>query len=159
MFIRARNWTINIVNKFVIELEPDVVWIILKEIIKIKAVLERNRKFRIGSKKWANENGVSFKREGVGNILLTREAVPGFEDFPTLILQTHQDMVSEKTAEPPKLRYRSYSHRGRRKYFVAVDGTTLDADNGIDLVIALSMLIDPSLKKHVKIEVLLIVEE
>ncbi len=144
---------------FLCELEPKIVWSIYENIIKIPRCSGKEQKLQNWLKKWSGEKGLSFKKDKVGNILITREAASKFAYFPTLILQAHQDMVCEKTLDslhnfdmdpiPVKI----------EGNIVTADGTTLGADNGIGIAIALAILIDPDLRKHGKIEVLLTVEE
>jgi len=141
------------------ELEPRAVWRIFEEITKIPRCSGKEQKLQSWIKKWAEENGLSFKQDGVGNILLTREAAPGCEDAPTLILQGHQDMVCEKTVDSPHNFDTDpipVKVEGDR---VTADGTTLGADNGVGMAIAMAVLTDPGLKRHGKIEALLTVEE
>ena len=147
------------VNKVLSELEPKIVWGLFEEITKIPRCSRKEEKIQKWIKKWAEENGVSFKQDGVGNILLTREAAPGCEDFPTLILQGHQDMVCEKTAESPHDFDTDPIPVKVERDIATAEGTTLGADNGIGVAMAMAILIDPSLKRHGKIEVLLTVEE
>ena len=149
---------VNTVNKLS-ELEPEIVWSLFEEITKIPRCSGKEQKIQNWLEKWAEENGISFKRDEVGNILLTREAAPGCEGFPTLILQAHQDMVCEKTVGSPHNFDTDPIPVKLEGNIVTADATSLGADNGIGMAIALALLIDPDLKKHGKIEVLLTVEE
>jgi dipeptidase D len=141
------------------ELEPRIVWGIFEEISKIPRCSRNEKRLQAWIKRWAEENAVSFKQDEVGNILLTGEAAHGCEGHPTLTLQGHQDMVCEKTVDnnhdfetdPIPLKIEGN--------ILSADGTTLGADNGVGLAIAMAMLIDPTLKRHGRIEALLTVEE
>ncbi|MFB0543503.1 MAG: M20/M25/M40 family metallo-hydrolase, partial [Candidatus Bathyarchaeia archaeon] len=150
---------VKMVNKVLSELEPKIVWGLFEEIAKIPRCSGKEEKLQKWIKKWTEEKGVAFKQDGVGNILLTREAAPGYEDLPTLTLQGHQDMVCEKTAESPHNFDTDPIPVKVEGDIVAAEGTTLGADNGIGVAIAMAMLIDPGLKRHGKIEVLLTVSE
>jgi len=141
------------------ELEPEIVWGIFEEITRIPRCSGKEQGVQSWIKKWARDNGVSFSKDEVGNVLLTREASPGCEGYPTLTLQGHQDMVCEKTVDslhdfetdPIPVRVEGGA--------ISADGTTLGADNGIGMAIAMATMIEPSLGNHGKIEVLLTVEE
>lgn len=109
--------------------------------------------------KWADENSVSFKKDEVGNILLTRDAAPGCEGLPTLTLQGHQDMVCEKTEESTHNFETDPIPVKVERDVVTADGTSLGADNGIGMAIGMAALIDPGLEMHGRIEALLTVEE
>jgi len=150
---------LRMVSGVLSELEPRIVWSIFEEITKIPRCSGKEQKLQEWIRKWAEENGIAFKQDEVGNILLTKEAAPGCEDYPTLVLQAHQDMVCEKTLESPhnfETDPIPVKIEGDR---VTADGTTLGADDGIGIAIALATLIDPTLKRHGKLEVLLTVSE
>ena len=112
------------VNEVLSKLEPKNVWGIFKEITKIPRCSGKEQKIQQWIKNWAEENGVSFKQDGVGNILLTREAAPECENFPILVLQAHQDMVCEKTAESPHNFDTDPISVKVKEDTVAADGTT-----------------------------------
>ena len=89
---------------------------------------------------WAEKRGLAAKRDEIGNVCITREAAPGKENVPTLVLQSHQDMVCEKnegvqhdfTKDP--IRYLEQDG-----WLIAPD-TTLGADDGIGIAASLVLL-------------------
>jgi dipeptidase D len=141
------------------ELEPRIVWGVFEEISQIPRCSRNEKRLQAWIKRWAEENGVYFKQDEVGNVLLTRDAAHGCEGYPTLILQGHQDMVCEKTedsdhdfeTDPIPLKIEGN--------VLSADGTTLGADNGVGMAIAMALLIDPTLRRHGRIEALLTVDE
>ncbi len=140
-------------------LEPENVWVIFEEISRIPRCSKKEERVQQFLEGWAAENGVYFKKDETGNVLLVREAAPRCEDFPTLILQGHQDMVCEKDmdsdhnfeADPIPLRVEGG--------MVSANGTTLGADNGIGMALAMAVLIEPSLERHGRIEAIFTVDE
>lgn len=102
--------------------------------------------------------GLETKQDKAGNVLITKPASAGMENAPTVILQSHLDMVPQKNA--------SVSHDFAKDPIDAyIDGdkvkarsTTLGADNGIGAAAALAILADSSLK-HGKIEALFTIDE
>ena len=92
--------------------------------------------------KWAAAHSLGCKRDATGNVLITREAAPGKENVPALVLQAHQDMVCEKNA--------GFKHDWRKDPipYVIEDGwmiakdTTLGADDGIGIAACLALLED-----------------
>lgn len=92
------------------------------------------------------------------NIIIKKPASKGYEHAPTVMLQGHMDMVCEKNADvehdflsdPIKLRV-----VGDRIY---ATGTTLGADNGIGVALALAVLEDESLR-HPALEVVITTDE
>lgn len=141
------------------ELEPKIVWGIFEEISRIPRCSGKEQRLQTWIRGWAEENGVSFKQDEVGNIILTREAATGCEAYQTLTLQGHQDMVCEKTDESPHDFESDPIPVRIEEGIVTADGTSLGADNGIGIAIAMAVMIDPGIERHGKIEALLTVEE
>ncbi|HUT81804.1 MAG TPA: beta-Ala-His dipeptidase [Candidatus Bathyarchaeia archaeon] len=140
-------------------LEPKIVWSIFEEITNIPRPSKKEDKIRTWVKNWAKQNGISsLKEDGVGNILLRKEASNGCEKYPTLIIQAHLDMVCQK--EP---NFTFNCEKDPINAFVdgekvTAKGTTLGSDNGIGISYGLAALISNNLK-HGPLEVLLTVDE
>lgn len=90
---------------------------------------------------FAASNGLECKTDEAGNVLITKEAAPGYEDVPTIVLQSHSDMVCEKNegvehdfAKDP-IRY--VIEDG---WMIAPD-TTLGADCGIGVAAQMALLV------------------
>lgn len=107
---------------------------------------------------WAAELSFASKTDQVGNLLVTVPASPGREAAPTLVLQSHLDMVCEKT---PASRH-NFSRDPLRLYtdgdWLRAEGTTLGADNGIGIALAMSLAEDRELL-HPTLELLFTVAE
>ena len=89
---------------------------------------------------FARERSLECKTDEAGNVLIVKEAAPGFEDRPAIVLQSHSDMVCEKNegvehdfAKDP-IRY--VIEDG---WMIAPD-TTLGADCGIGMAAQLALL-------------------
>lgn len=89
---------------------------------------------------FAASHGLPCKTDEAGNVLITKEAAPGYEEVPTIVLQSHSDMVCEKNegvehdfAKDP-IRY--VIEDG---WMIAPD-TTLGADCGIGIAAELALL-------------------
>ena len=97
-------------------------------------------------------------RDELHNVLVKKPASAGFEDFPSVLLQGHMDMVCEKIpssehdfdTEPLSLFVRDG--------FLCAQGTTLGADDGIAVAMMLAILTDNALQ-HGPIECLFTVDE
>lgn len=90
---------------------------------------------------FAAKNGLECKTDEAGNVLIIKEAAPGFEEVPTIVLQSHSDMVCEKNegvehdfAKDP-VRYIIQDG-----WMIAPD-TTLGADCGIGVAAQMAMLV------------------
>ncbi|MBP3313405.1 MAG: aminoacyl-histidine dipeptidase [Oscillospiraceae bacterium] len=107
---------------------------------------------------FAKERNLACYRDSAYNVMIKKPASKGYENAPTVILQGHLDMVAEKTAD-------STMDFDRDGITLQVDGdwisakdTTLGADNGIAVAMALAILDDDTLK-HPPLEVLLTTDE
>jgi dipeptidase D len=100
--------------------------------------------------------------DGVGNILIKRPPSKGMEQYPSLLLQGHLDMICV-TNRPGG--YDFFNNRipiriQDNKEWIDADGTTLGADNGIGVALALATLIEKDIEdSHGPIEVLFTVNE
>ena len=89
---------------------------------------------------WASAHGLKARRDAIGNVCITKEAAPGKESVPTLVLQAHQDMVCEKLAGS------AHDFLHDPIDYVIEDGwmiakeTTLGADDGIGVAACLALL-------------------
>lgn len=107
---------------------------------------------------FAKKHNLPAKRDKIGNVLITKPADKGKEKVPTIILQSHSDMVCEKL---PGVKHDF--QKDPIKY-VEEDGwliakeTTLGADCGIGMAAQLAVITDKKLKTG-KIEALFTVSE
>ncbi len=106
----------------------------------------------------AAKHGWAHRTDNEGNIVLVVPSSPGREQEPIMVLQGHQDMVCEKTPE-------SAHDFDRDPIVLRVDGewltardTTLGADNGIAIAIALALSTDPDVSRP-PLELLFTVDE
>ena len=90
--------------------------------------------------KFATEHGLACTTDQAGNVLIVKEAAPGYENVPVIVLQSHSDMVCEKNegvehdfAKDP-IRY--VIEDG---WMIAPD-TTLGADCGIGMAAQMAVL-------------------
>jgi dipeptidase D len=146
-------------NRVLSDLEPHEVWNIFEDISRVPRLSQKEEKIRDWVKNWADYNSISWKEDGAGNLLLSKQAATGYEYNPGIILQAHMDMVGQKEAgSSHDFENDPISLEIVNNEYIAAKGTTLGADNGIGMAIALATLTDSSLL-HGPIEVLLTVDE
>ena len=108
--------------------------------------------------KFAADRGMDCRTDEAGNVLITIPATPGRENAPTLILQSHSDMVCEKNSgvehDFSKDPIKAVVEDG---WLIAKD-TTLGADCGIGIAAQLAVLEDKELP-HGRIECLFTTSE
>ncbi|MDD8011992.1 MAG: aminoacyl-histidine dipeptidase [Acidobacteriota bacterium] len=107
---------------------------------------------------WAGKNGLKARKDKVGNVLIKVPATPGYEKSGTVVIQGHMDMVCEKTADSPH----DFDKDPIRFVFegdwLKADHTTLGADNGIALAMAMTMAMDKTVA-HPPLELLFTIDE
>lgn len=107
---------------------------------------------------FAREHSLDYKQDALNNVIIRKPATPGYEDAPVLILQGHLDMVCVKDTESTHDFLTDGLDLRVQDDFLYATGTTLGADNGIAVAMALAVLEDDSLP-HPALEVLLTVDE
>jgi len=89
---------------------------------------------------FAAERNLECKTDAAGNVLIVKEAAPGYESVPAIVLQSHSDMVCEKNEgvdhDFSKDPIRYVIEDG---WMIAPD-TTLGADCGIGIAAQLALL-------------------
>ena len=83
------------------EIKPRKLWGYFEEICRIPRLSKNEGKIRAYLLDFAKKHNLEAKEDGVGNILIIREAYPGKEHVSTVVLQSHLDMVGEKNASHP----------------------------------------------------------
>ncbi len=93
----------------------------------------------------AKEKGLEYYTDDADNVVIYKDATAGYENSETVILQSHTDIVWQKTEDSDI----DFENEGLRLYvdgdFVKAEGTTLGADDGLGVAAALSVLSDNSL--------------
>jgi dipeptidase D len=107
---------------------------------------------------WAQARGVSAVVDAAGNLILSKPASPGCEEIPGVIMQGHLDMVCQANSGTVHDFERDAIRTLVRDGRVLAPDTTLGADNGIGVALALAALEEPGLI-HPPLEVLLTVNE
>ncbi|MFW5800911.1 MAG: beta-Ala-His dipeptidase [Spirochaeta sp.] len=131
---------------------------IFSQITRIPRASKHEDAIRRWLMEWSGEQSWKTAVDDFGNLFIYVPASPGMENSPTLVLQGHMDMVCEKHPES--------NHRFdtdpipvmTNGEWMTADGTTLGADNGIAIAIALAVAESPTVK-HPPLEICLTVEE
>lgn len=107
---------------------------------------------------WAADRKLPCKKDAVGNLLITVQATPGMEAKPTVVFQAHMDMVCEKTSD----REIDFMTDPIETYvdgdWLRAKGTTLGADDGLGIAIAMALATDPAVQ-HGPLELLFTIDE
>ena len=139
-------------------LEPRSVWAHFAALCAIPRSSLHEAALRKHLIEWAQARGIEAAVDAVGNLILKKPASPGCESQPGVILQGHLDMVCQANAGTKHDFERDPIHTVVRDGWVVAENTTLGADNGIGVALALAALEEHGLI-HPALEVLLTVNE
>ena len=107
--------------------------------------------------KFAEAHNLAWLRDKANNVVIKKPASPGYEDHEPVVILNHMDMVcvSDGTRRYDALHdsIRPLIYEDEGEYWMRADGTSLGADNGIGLSMALAILADKTLQ-HPPLEVL-----
>ena len=102
--------------------------------------------------------GLETLRDEVGNVLIRKPASSGMEGRPSIVLQAHLDMVPQKENTVAHDFLKDPIEAYVSGEWVTARGTTLGADDGLGVALALAVLADDTLR-HGPIEALFTIDE
>lgn len=139
-------------------LEPKAVFDFFSAINQVPRPSKKEGKMVEWLLKTGKELGVETLRDEVGNVLMRKPATPGKENVTPIVFQSHMDMVCEKNND---LDF-DFENDAIQTYvdgdWMKAKGTTLGADDGIGMALALAVIADKTLE-HGPIECLFTVDE
>ena len=107
---------------------------------------------------FAKENNLRYYQDEALNVVIYKDASPGYENCPPLVMQGHMDMVCEKTADS----MHDFTKDGitviEEDGYLRADGTTLGGDDGIAIAYMLEYLTDDTLI-HPPLEMVITTDE
>lgn len=107
---------------------------------------------------FAKKHGLFVYQDEKYNVLIRKEASKGYENYKSICIQGHMDMVCEKNKDV-EFDFEKEAIRVMIKDgFLVADGTTLGADNGISMGMTLAILESKEIK-HPKLEILITTDE
>ena len=140
------------------ELDPKLVWEQFDDITRVPRPSKKEGEIIEFLVNFAEKHGFEYRKDEIGNVVIYKAATEGFEGRPTVVLQSHMDMVCEKNSD---VEFDFENDAIRTKIdgeWVKAEGTTLGADCGIGMAAALAVLLDETLQ-HGAIEALFTVDE
>lgn len=139
-------------------LEPAAVFGYFEEICAIPHGSRNTKQISDYLVNYAEEHGLRYIQDEVNNVILFADGTCGMEDHEPVILQGHMDMVCEKDADCPIDMAAEGLDVTHDDSVVFAKGTTLGADNGIAVALAMAILADKSIP-HPPLEVIITVDE
>lgn len=139
-------------------LKPTEVWKYFEEILTIPRPSKKEEKIIAYLLEFGKKHNLETRRDDAGNVIISKPATKGYEKAPSVVLQSHVDMVCEKNSDvqhdfntDP---IQAYVDNG----WVKAKGTTLGADDGIGIAAQLAILASSSIA-HGPLECLFTVDE
>jgi dipeptidase D len=140
------------------DLKPVPLWKYFEEFLKIPHCSGNEKALGDYIISVAEELGLEWSKDDTGNVVIYKDASPGNENAPGVILQGHLDMVCEKNSDIDHDFSKDPIQAEIDGDWVTAKGTTLGADNGIGGCAALAVLAADNLT-HPPLECLFTVEE
>lgn len=139
-------------------MEAKRVFDIFAEICKVPRPSKHEEKISRWLQSFAAEHGIECEADAAMNVIMRVPATPGYEDREGVILQAHMDMVAEKDGHVTHDFLKDPIETFVDGEWLKAKGTTLGADDGIGIAMALAAITDPELA-HPAIECLFTVDE
>ncbi|HRY99380.1 MAG TPA: beta-Ala-His dipeptidase [Bacteroidales bacterium] len=146
------------INQEIRHLQPERLWHYFAEILAIPRPSKKEDQIAQWLLKTAQGMGLEAFRDGIGNVIIRKPATPGMEHKPTVVLQSHMDMVCEKNADTTHDFDRDPILSRIDGEWIKATGTTLGADDGIGMAAQLALLEAKDIP-HGPIECLITVDE
>ena len=139
------------------DLKPALVFSIFDEINQVPRPSKKEEKIRQYLLDFAAKHNIEAKTDAIGNVVMHKPATAGKENAPTVVLQSHMDMVCESNDKSFDFTTQPIRTIVDGEWLRA-DGTTLGADNGIGMAASLAVMVDKDLV-HGPVEALFTVDE
>jgi len=124
----------------ILNLAPSNVWKHFYDLTQIPRPSGQMEAITLFIEEFGKKQGLETTRDTANNICIRKPATPGYENRPTIILQSHLDMVPQANSD---LKF-DFTKDPIDAYidgdWVKAKGTTLGADNGIGVATTLAIL-------------------
>ena len=139
-------------------LEPKSVFRFFEELCAIPHGSGNTRQVSDWLMDFARQRGLEAHQDALGNVVIIREATPGYESAGAVIVQGHMDMVCEQAPDCTKDMAAEGLDLAVEGDTVYARGTTLGGDDGIAVAMALALL-DADDIPHPRLEAVITVDE
>ena len=139
-------------------LKPERVFYYFEEISKIPRGSGNTKAVSDYCVRFAEEKGLLVRQDEWNNVVIRKEAAVGREGEPGIIIQGHLDMVAEKLQDSSHDFLKDPIELLVEGDFLTARDTTLGADDGIAVAMALALLEDDTLS-HPLLEVIFTTDE
>lgn len=145
-------------NMTIKDLKPAIVWNNFYGLTRCPRPSKHEEIVRKHLLDWAKEHKVEAFADETGNVIMRVPATKGYENRKGVILQGHMDMVPQKTADTKHDFLKDPIETVVEGEWLTANGTTLGADNGLGVALAMSVAEDKTVK-HGPVEILVTYDE
>lgn len=122
------------------ELKPALVFEHFAKINSIPRPSKHEEKMIEYLKEFGEQRNLDTKVDETGNVIIRKPATKGYENRPTVIIQSHMDMVCDKLVDVDFDFHKDAIQTYIDGEWLRAKGTTLGADDGIGCAIELALL-------------------
>lgn len=140
------------------DLQPSAVWEQFEALTHVPRPSKKEERVIEYLIDFARRHDIEWQRDDIGNVVMRKPATAGYENHPTVILQSHMDMVCEKNSDVEFDFERDAIRAVVDGEWMRAEGTTLGADDGIGMAASLALLLDDN-AQHGALEALFTVDE
>jgi len=140
------------------DLQPSVVWNNFYSLTRCPRPSKHEEIVRKFLLDWAAAHKIEAFADETGNVIMRVPATPGYENLKTVVLQGHMDMVPQKNADVKHDFLTDPIETVVDGEWLRAKGTTLGADNGLGVALAMAVAESPEVK-HGPIEILVTYDE
>ena len=131
---------------------------LFQQINAIPRCSKNEEKIVLWLRRWAEEKQFPVKVDAGGNMVITVAPSGGYEHSPVIVIQGHLDMVCEKSPDSGHNFTSDPIRHVIEDNWLRADKTTLGADNGIAIALAMALATDDKVG-HPQLELLFTVDE
>ncbi|MBP9787925.1 MAG: M20/M25/M40 family metallo-hydrolase, partial [Acinetobacter sp.] len=140
------------------KLSPKQVWQHFETLCTIPRPSKHEQQLRQHLQDWAEQRSLDTYIDEIGNLIIRKAAAAGKEQVTGVILQGHLDMVTQANRGTQHDFFKDPIQPVLKDGWLIAENTTLGADNGIGVALALAVLESNDIA-HGAIEVLLTIDE
>lgn len=140
------------------ELKPGRVWTHFYSLTQIPRPSKKEEKAVLFLEKFGKDLGLETIKDQLGNIIIRKPASKGMENRKGIIFQAHIDMVPQKNSDKVHDFEKDPIIPRVVEDWMYATGTTLGADNGLGIAVAMAVLEDKDMV-HGPVEALFTIDE
>ena len=122
------------------KLSPQVVWQHFETLCTIPRPSKHEQQLRQYLKAWAEQRNLETYVDDIGNLIIRKAATAGKEQVVGVVLQGHLDMVTQANRGTQHDFFKDPIQPVLKDGWLIAENTTLGADNGIGVALALAVL-------------------